>query len=42
MRLMIVAFVIAILLIVDQLRFSGHYRLRLTDMVQNTVSRVMR
>ena len=40
MRLMIVAFVV--LLIVDQLRFSGHYRLRLTDMVQNTVSRVTR
>ena len=33
---------IAILLIVDQLRFSGHYRLRLTDMIQNTVSRILR
>jgi hypothetical protein len=42
MRLMIVAFVVAILLIVDQLRFSGHYRLLLTDMVQNIVSRAVR
>ena len=42
MRLMIVAFVVAILLIVDQLRFSGYYRLRLTDMVQSTVSRAVR
>jgi hypothetical protein len=42
MRLMVVAFVVAILLIVDQLRFSGHYRLLLTDTVQSVVSRVVR
>jgi hypothetical protein len=42
MRLMVVAFVVAILLIVDQLRFSGYYRLLLTDMVQSVVSRVVR
>ena len=42
MRLMVVAFVVAILLIVDQLRFSGYYRLLLTDMAQSAVSRVVR
>ena len=42
MRLMVVAFVVAILLIVDQLRFSGYYRLLLTDRVQSVVSRVAR
>jgi len=42
MRLMVVAFVVAILLLLRQLSSSGHYRLLLTDTVQSVVSRVVR
>ena len=42
MRLMVFAFVIVFVLIVDQYRFSGYFRQSLTDMIQTTVSRIMR
>jgi len=36
MRLTIIVFVVAIGLIADQLRFSGHYRRTALDLVQNS------
>ena len=42
MRLMVIAFVIVLVLIVDQFRFSGYYRQSLIDMIGTTVSRIMR
>lgn len=42
MRLMVIAFVIVFVLIVDQYRFSGYFRQSLTDMIQTTVSRIVR
>ena len=41
MRLMVVALVVAITLIVDQLRFSGYYRRGLVDMTQRAISWVI-
>jgi len=41
MRLMFVALLVAILLIVDQLRFSGYYRQSSVDMVNKGVARTI-
>jgi len=41
MRLMFVALLVAILLIVDQLRFAGYYRQRSVDMVHKGVARTI-
>lgn len=40
MRLMFIAFAVAIFLIVDQLRFSGYYRQNLFAMVDKGAARI--
>jgi hypothetical protein len=41
MRLMVTAFVVAIALIVDQLRFAGYYRRSVIDIIDRGTARTM-